>query len=1040
MTKTSMKIYVSSVTSSAYGIYNYTNFASSSTTDTSRDTINLDINNCNITVEGNSLYSFYGIYNSTNYGRDIIEINLQNTTLDVINNRYADGESWANAYGIYNYSYNNSSSFIYNTIKGGRIKATGTYKRGNMRCGIYNSGRNIAINLGTKEESDDVLTPSIFGDIYGIYSNSSNAINFSQGIIKGKSAISDKTILSLEEGKEVNRYIDETDGYDTIVIQNKTPEAKIGETEYMTLQEAIDACPDDSEEFTTIELIKEINNNAQNVTVEETKKVTLDLKGYNLTSLAGCTIINKGDLNILDSEGTGEIKNNANIAIGNYGNLNVDNIKIYGYTSGITNYSNGNVELNQVEINSTLKGIDNQTKANMMVHSSKIIMDKGKYGIYNSYGTVDMIDSEISVTYGESAYGIYNSGNNTTTTYIKNTNISVTCTSTQPYIYRGYGIYISSGTVNIGEKDNSVDDTSIITSSHIGIYRNGSNDSSSSGILNYYGGTITAGERVIQGAIDDTPEDKTISIDTEAQNMSLVDKQKGNVVQIGDIQYATLSEAVETVSAGQEENTLIKVIADFDITSIEEQVNIVANQKINLDLNGYTITSYINNVINNSGKLEIIDTSELKDGKLISVFNTGINNKSEFTLNQGTIQAVRNGVYNSTGGSITVNNGAIEVLAQDRGSSAAIYANGTGNIKLLGGTIKGVKNQWSVWTESGSSYIAGLVLNSSYAEIDGANILVENNTNYCTYGIVTNHSTIDFKSGILEVNTNRSGAWNYGISGMRGYKQDGNDIRVSGGSIKILRDEVNYIYGIYLESYSNTSQLTMTGGTIEAINTKEDSSTMATAIGTVSERKPTVINILGGRVYASSTGGGTAISGSTNSTYGTTTEITIGSKDGNMNKTAPVIEGSKYGISSGNLKFYDGTIRGATALTQLPVDVEAGYKVSIASSGELQSATLTLVSTAEAIAQIGNLYFNDLQQAINACTELDTINILTGIKCNQTLTIEEGKTVTIDLMGNTLTANGIENIIENYGTLTIIDSVGGGSINGEIDNHGQLNQ
>ena len=48
--------------------------------------------------------------------------------------------------------------------------------------------------------------------------------------------------------------------------------------------------------------------------------------------------------------------------------------------------------------------------------------------------------------------------------------------------------------------------------------------------------------------------------------------------------------------------------------------------------------------------------------------------------------------------------------------------------------------------------------------------------------------------------------------------------------------------------------------------------------------------------------------------------------------------------------------------------------------------------------------------------------------------------MTIDLMGNTLNANGIDNIIANYGTLTIIDSVGGGSINGQIDNHGQLNQ
>lgn len=744
------KIDISYNRASVYGIYNYTTH-SSNVTDLSRDTINLEVSSSNINIEGSNTSPSYGIYNYASYGRDTIKMNLKNSTLDVNNNYYdsPSSDSWGGAYGIYNTAETNSSTFIYNNIEGGSIQATGKYT--GRRYGIYNSGGNIAINLGIQGEESQKQEPSVLGDTYGINSSSSNTINFFQGIIKGKSAISETTILSLEEGKEINRYIDETDGYDTIVIQNKTPEAKIGETEYMTLQEAIDACPDDSEEFTTVELIKEVNNNAQNVTVEETKKVTLDIKGYNFTSLADHTIINNGDLNIIDSIGTGEIKNKAKIAIGNYGHLNVDNIKIYGYTSGITNYSNGNAELNQVEINSTSKGIDNQRDANTIIHFSKIIMDKGKYGIYN-YGIVEIIDSEISVTYGESAYGIYNYGNSTTTTYMENINISVTCTSTQPYIYRGYGIYISSGTVNIGEKDNSMADTSTITSSHIGIYKYSSNDSSSSGILNYYGGTITAGERVIQGAIDDTPEDKTISIDTETQNMSLVDKQKENVVQVGDIQYATLAEAVETVSAEQEENTLIKVIADFDITSIEEQVDIVANQKVNLDLNGHTITSYINNVINNSGKLEIIDTSELQDGKLISVFNTGINNKSEFTLNQGNIQAVRNGVYNQASGTITINNGKIEVLADDRGASAGIYTNSNGTIKVLGGTIKAVKNKWRVWNESDANYIAGVVLNSSYAEIDGGNILVENSTNYRGYGILTNHSTIDFKSGILEVN------------------------------------------------------------------------------------------------------------------------------------------------------------------------------------------------------------------------------------------------------------------------------------------------
>ena len=129
----------------------------------------------------------------------------------------------------------------------------------------------------------------------------------------------------------------------------------------------------------------------------------------------------------------------------------------------------------------------------------------------------------------------------------------------------------------------------------------------------------------------------------------------------------------------------------------------------------------------------------------------------------------------------------------------------------------------------------------------------------------------------------------------------------------------------------------------------------------------------------------------------------------------------------------------ATAFSKIPTDIEPGYKVNISTKDEIQTATLGKMGTAEAKAGIGSLYFNDLQQAINACSETDTIKLLVSNICTEMLTIEEGKKVTIDLMGNNLIASGIENLIENYGTLNIIDSIGGGSIRGNIDNHGILN-
>ena len=64
---------------------------------------------------------------------------------------------------------------------------------------------------------------------------------------------------------------------------------------------------------------------------------------------------------------------------------------------------------------------------------------------------------------------------------------------------------------------------------------------------------------------------------------------------------------------------------------------------------------------------------------------------------------------------------------------------------------------------------------------------------------------------------------------------------------------------------------------------------------------------------------------------------------------------------------------------------------------------------------------NDLQQAINACGDTDTIKILAGIKCSEPLTIEEGKTVTIDLMGNNIEANFL--LDQNGTTLKVFNEI-----------------
>jgi len=963
---------------SIYGIYNDIN--NSSYNDSSIDIIDLNISDFKINIQGKYSDGICGIYNYSGAGRDIINVNMQNTILEVTK----DSNNNREVYGIYNLAKNpttNLLSGIYNKINEGSVivsSANGTYSN---YYGIYNSGNNINIDIGT--EGEYLQIPSITGKTYGIYSSTTNTINFFQGTIKGSSAINENTILNLEEGKEINRYIDEVDNYDTIVIQEKTPKVKIGETEYFSLQEAIDVCQNDSEEFTTIELLSDIDNGVEVTTVNERNKIILDLKGYKITSMAEHTILNNGELNIIDTVDGGEIDNNINNAIGNYGKLSIQNIKINGVEKGVINYKNAFAELEEVEINSKGEGIRNNENANMTINNTEVIVNDrfSDGGVYNYNGNINIIDSQIT----SSKYCIYNYGNNSNIN-IKNSNITTNGN------FSNTGIYISSGTVNIGEEDSAIEDTTIIKSGYTGVRVN-------SGNFNYYGGTIESKEIIMQGAINDIPKNKTIYIDEETNTMSLIDKPEENVVQIGDAQYTSLSKAVEAVLTEQEEKTTIKVIKDFDIASYEDEVNIAKNKKISLDLNGHTITSYREYIIKNSGNLEIIDSSELQDGKLISKFKNGIYNEGKFTLNNGTIQAIHYGIYND-GEEITINGGIIEVLGNRLSSSVGIYANGIGSIRLHGGNIKVYSG-----IEANGNEVMGIYAKNAYIEVDGTEIFVSNSYNNYTYGIFTTNGTIKFKSGSLEVVSNGGGAIT-GISGEDG----GNDIEISGGNIKAT-SEVAGVKGIRVESYNKASILTMTGGNIEIKYNDDDyNGNYSTGISGTSVNDSTTISILGGMIKAT----GEAIYADSS------TKILLGSKDGNMRRTDPVIEGEIYGINGGIINFYDGTIIGKTAVSQSPEDVEAGHRLSVATNGELQYATLTLVSTAEAIAQIGNLHFDDLQKAINAC-KTDTIKMLVDTNLSKTLYIEEGQTITIDLNGctikGTIENNGILNIINNKGTV-----------------------
>ena len=87
------------------------------------------------------------------------------------------------------------------------------------------------------------------------------------------------------------------------------------------------------------------------------------------------------------------------------------------------------------------------------------------------------------------------------------------------------------------------------------------------------------------------------------------------------------------------------------------------------------------------------------------------------------------------------------------------------------------------------------------------------------------------------------------------------------------------------------------------------------------------------------------------------------------------------------------------------------------------------------VAKVGDAQYATLQEAVNAA-DGKTVQLLTNVTAS--ITIESGKTVTLDLNGKTLTNEAGKHTITNNGTLVIEDSVGGGKVDNVSHGKGAL--
>lgn len=170
------------------------------------------------------------------------------------------------------------------------------------------------------------------------------------------------------------------------------------------------------------------------------------------------------------------------------------------------------------------------------------------------------------------------------------------------------------------------------------------------------------------------------------------------------------------------------------------------------------------------------------------------------------------------------------------------------------------------------------------------------------------------------------------ISGNRSLIENSGTVTILNGSLKSSGDQgiINnsagslIINGTELIASGTRQTVYITGGTVEIIGNSYLSS-KTSGKPTSSNMERGTVQVISGSLIVS---GGTIV-GTKQQAISNEGTVTIGSKDGNVNATSPVLIGEIYGIkSTGTLNFYDGIIKGKTsAINGTVSDVETGFQV-----------------------------------------------------------------------------------------------------------------
>ena len=393
-----------------------------------------------------------------------------------------------------------------------------------------------------------------------------------------------------------------------------------------------------------------------------------------------------------------------------------------------------------------------------------------------------------------------------------------------------------------------------------------------------------------------------------------------------------------------------------------------------------------------SGDITLTSTLSINNKKLSIDLNghtiTAANNQRAFNIsNGGTLE-----IKDSVGEGIIQGNGTVT------GSGGAIYMKGSGSaLTISGGTIQG----FTVSAHGGGVYMSGGTFTMTGGKIYNCS---SSGTNLSGGGVYMAEGTFDMSGGSIENCTAHEGAGveMYPDSGntctftmsdsaeIKNCSNDGVSIAWSGTSKFIMSGgtiDNNKGYGLWTSSGSNT-EITLSGGTI----TNSESYDMVIHKGVQLRVNDATVS---GKIQNRGT-----ITGTENAEF-----------------TGTVVNESVGKIVSGKFERIEDA---STAGVCNAVEYEAYVKLI----GHRWPDESTLRA---------------IQDKAYGNAQLKFPSYVTPNDMENTLTIPEGVTVTVDLTGKQVAGENAEKKIINHGNLTLIDSGTGSTLNIPIENYGTLN-